>query len=145
MPVIGFDVLTRPIPSTRNLSSNYPWLRLPCGFVSPRCHVQGSLSRVFPSREAARARRPPLPSCRSHRPPALGLIQWRQGTVSASRALLRSRVRGDRWWFRPYTLRQALPIACSPYLPASLHCSNGNEVVQEFQPVVHRLRLSAST
>ena len=56
-------------------------LRLPCGFVSPRCHVQGSLFRVFPSREAVRARRPPLPSCRLHRPPALGFIQWRQGTV----------------------------------------------------------------
>ncbi|BAL20818.1 hypothetical protein BCN_5025 [Bacillus cereus NC7401] len=24
LPIIGFDVLTRPIPSTRNLSSNYP-------------------------------------------------------------------------------------------------------------------------
>jgi len=42
-------------------------LRRPCGFISPRCHVQGSLSRVFPSREAVRARHPPLPSCRSHR------------------------------------------------------------------------------
>ena len=39
-----------------------------CGFVSPRSHVQGSLFRVFPSREAARARRPPLPSCRCPTP-----------------------------------------------------------------------------
>ena len=30
------------------------------------------------------------------------------------------------------------------YPPASPHCSNGEEVVQEYQPVVHRLRLSAS-
>jgi len=31
-----------------------------------------------------------------------------------------------------------------PYPPASPLRSNGVEVVQEFQPVVHRLRLSAS-
>ena len=92
-------------------------LRLPCGFVSPRCHVQGSLFRVFPSREAARARRPPLPSCRFHCPPALSFIQWRQGTVSASRALLRSRVRGEQWWFRPPPARyppELLPSSGSP-------------------------------
>lgn len=69
-------------------------LRRPCGFISPRCHVQGSLFRVFSSREAVRARRPPLPSCRSHRTPALSFTQWRQGTVPASRAFLHSRVRG---------------------------------------------------
>jgi hypothetical protein len=34
------------------------------GFVSPRSHVQGSLFRGFSWRKAARARRPPLPSCR---------------------------------------------------------------------------------
>ena len=39
-----------------------------CGFISPRNHVQGSLFRVFPSRVAARARRPPLPSCRCPTP-----------------------------------------------------------------------------
>ena len=92
-------------------------LRLPCGFVSPRCHVQGSLSRVFPSREAARARRPPLPSCRFRCSPALSLIQWRQGTVSASRALLRSRVRGEQWWVRPPPARyppELLPSSGSP-------------------------------
>ena len=42
----------------------------PRGLVSSRCHVQGSLFRVFPSREAARARRPPLPSCRWRVAPA---------------------------------------------------------------------------
>jgi hypothetical protein len=31
-----------------------------------------------------------------------------------------------------------------PYPPASPHHSNDKEVVQEYQPVVHRLRLSAS-
>jgi len=36
------------------------------------------------------------------------------------------------------------PIPRLPYPPASPHCSNGEEVVQEYQPVVHRLRLSAS-
>jgi hypothetical protein len=35
-----------------------------CGFVSPRSHVRDSLSRGFPSRAAARARRTPVPSCR---------------------------------------------------------------------------------
>ena len=92
-------------------------LRLLCRFISPRCHVQGSLSRVFPSREAVRARRPPLPSCRSHWPPALSFIQWRQGSVSASRALLRSRIRGEQWWFRPPPARyppELLPSSGSP-------------------------------
>ena len=37
------------------------------------------------------------------------------------------------------------PVVRYSYPPASPHCSNGIEVVQEFQPVVHRLRLSAST
>ncbi len=41
-------------------------------------------------------------------------------------------------------LGRAYPTARLPYLPASPHCSNGEEVVQEYQPVVHRLRLSAS-
>ena len=36
------------------------------------------------------------------------------------------------------------PIGRSPYPPASRPCSNGTEVVLEYQPVVHRLRLSAS-
>jgi hypothetical protein len=42
-------------------------------------------------------------------------------------------------------LGRAQPTARSPYPSASPHCSNGGEVVQEYQPVVHRLRLSAST
>jgi hypothetical protein len=43
-----------------------------CGFVSPRNHVQGSLFRGFPWQVAVRARRPPLPSCRSRCVPAPG-------------------------------------------------------------------------
>jgi hypothetical protein len=93
-------------------------LRLPCGFISPRSHVQGSLFRVFPSREAVRARRPPLPSCRSHRTPALSFIQWRQGTVPASRALLRSRVRGARWLFRPPPARYPPELSPSSGSPS---------------------------
>jgi len=92
-------------------------LHRPCGFISPRSHVQGSLFRVSPSREAVRARRPPLPSCRSHRTPALSIIQWRQGPVPVSRALLRSRVRDDRRLFRPPTARyppELLPSSGSP-------------------------------
>jgi hypothetical protein len=36
----------------------------PCGFISPRSHVQGSPSRVFPSRTAKPARHRPVPSRR---------------------------------------------------------------------------------
>jgi hypothetical protein len=36
----------------------------PCGFISPRSHVQGSLSRGFPSRTAEPPRRRPVPSRR---------------------------------------------------------------------------------
>ena len=43
-----------------------------------------------------------------------------------------------------YTLEQALPIACVHSLlrPSAVH--NGLKMVQEYQPDVHRLRLSAS-
>src|SRR5262249_52420925 len=44
----------------------------PCRFISPRCRVQGSLFRGFPSREAAQARPLPFPSCRLHEAPAAG-------------------------------------------------------------------------
>jgi hypothetical protein len=45
-------------------------LHRPCGLVSSRNHVRGSLFRGFPSRPAVRARRPPLPSCRFRPSPA---------------------------------------------------------------------------
>ncbi|WP_214786344.1 hypothetical protein [Exiguobacterium sp. s183] len=41
-------------------------------------------------------------------------------------------------------LVRALPVARSPYPSASPHRSNGGTAVQEYRPVVHRLRLSAS-
>ncbi len=41
-------------------------------------------------------------------------------------------------------LERTYPAVRLPYPPASPHCSNGGEVVQEYQPVGHRLRLSAS-
>ena len=44
-----------------------------------------------------------------------------------------------------YTLGPGLPSPGGTYPSASPHCSNGDAVVQEYQPVVHRLRLSAST
>ena len=43
-----------------------------------------------------------------------------------------------------YLLTRTYPTVRLPYPPASPHCSNDKEVVQEYQPVVHRLRLSAS-
>jgi hypothetical protein len=39
----------------------------PCGFISPRCRVQGSLFRGFPPGEAVPSRRRPVPSCRWRR------------------------------------------------------------------------------
>jgi len=42
----------------------------PCGFVSPRCRLQGSLFRGFPLGEAVSSHRRPLPSCRWRRPAA---------------------------------------------------------------------------
>ena len=47
-------------------------------------------------------------------------------------------------YFPALTAGRGYPIPRLPYPPASPHCSNGEEVVQEYQPVVHRLRLSAS-
>jgi len=45
---------------------------LPCGFVSPRCHVRDSLFRGFPFHAAVRARHSPIPSWRWRPPPVIG-------------------------------------------------------------------------
>jgi hypothetical protein len=74
------------------------------GFVSPRSHVQGSLFRVFPSREAARARHPPLPSCRCPMLLHPGCPRARN-TAPAFRALLLSRIRCNPRWVRPRAAR----------------------------------------
>jgi hypothetical protein len=42
----------------------------PCGSISPRCRLQGSLFRGFPLGEAASSHRRPLPSCRWQMPAA---------------------------------------------------------------------------
>ena len=44
----------------------------------------------------------------------------------------------------PLLLGRTHPVVRFPYPPASPRRSNGKEVVQEYLPVVHRLRLSAS-
>ena len=88
-------------------------LRRPCGFVSPRCHVPGLLYRVFPSREAVRARHPPLPSCRWLGSPAIGVTRRRQETSLGSRTFLRSRIRCERWWVGPP------PARYPPELPSA--------------------------
>ena len=44
----------------------------------------------------------------------------------------------------PNCLDADIQYRAYPYPHESPHCSNGEEVVQEYQPVVHRLRLSAS-
>ena len=44
----------------------------------------------------------------------------------------------------PLLLGRTFPIVRIPYPTASPHRSNVYEVVQEYLPVVHRLRLSAS-
>ena len=43
-----------------------------------------------------------------------------------------------------YTLKQPLPIGCVPILLRPSASDNDYQIVQEYQPVVHRLRLSAS-
>ncbi|RGB21504.1 hypothetical protein C1646_732302, partial [Rhizophagus diaphanus] len=48
-------------------------------------------------------------------------------------------------YFHVSLLGRVQPTTRFSYPTASPHCSNGGEVVQEYQPVVHRLRLSAST
>ena len=47
---------------------------LPCGLVSSRCRVRGSLLRGFPRPSAALARRQAVPSWRPLRPPALSKL-----------------------------------------------------------------------
>src|SRR5699024_3170330 len=44
----------------------------------------------------------------------------------------------------PYLLGRPSPSVRIPYPSASPHHSNDYEAVQEYQPVIHRLRLSAS-
>ena len=44
-----------------------------------------------------------------------------------------------------YTLKQPLPIGCVPILLRPSASSNDYQIVQEYQPDVHRLRLSASS
>jgi hypothetical protein len=91
-------------PSTFLTSSTASSSAHLCGFVSPRSHVQGSLFRVFPSREAARARRPPLPSCRY--PETLPAVAHElQTSETAFRALLLSRIRRNTRLFRPRPAR----------------------------------------
>ena len=46
--------------------------------------------------------------------------------------------------FSTYTLEQPLPIGCVPILLRPSASDNDYQIVQEYQPVVHRLRLSAS-
>ena len=43
-----------------------------------------------------------------------------------------------------YTLKQSLPIDCVPILLRPSATDNDYQVVQEYQPDVHRLRISAS-
>jgi hypothetical protein len=63
----------RYVPSTTFLTSSTACSSTDlCGFVSPRCHVQGSLSEGFPCHTAGRAHRSPVPSCRSRLPPTAG-------------------------------------------------------------------------
>jgi hypothetical protein len=75
------------------------------GFISPRNHVQGSLFRGFPWQVAARARRPPLPSCRLRGAPAPSFTHGLQNLALAFRALLCSPVRRKPRWFRPRPAR----------------------------------------
>ena len=44
-----------------------------------------------------------------------------------------------------YTLKQPLPIGCVPILLRPSASDNDYQIVQEYQPDVHRLRLWASS
>jgi hypothetical protein len=66
------------------------------------------------------------------------------GAVAPTRHVSRLSARADFPTRTSYTLAQAHPIACTHSLlrPSAAH--NGLTIVQEYQPDVHRLRLSAS-
>ena len=53
--------------------------------------------------------------------------------------------RADLPTLTTYTLEQALPIACVLSLLRPSAASNDIKIVKEYQPFVHRLRLSASS
>jgi hypothetical protein len=96
----------RTVPSSTFLTSStvYSSIRLR-GFVSPRCHVQGSLFRGFPRQEAVRARHPPLPSCRSRPPPSSRFDPVTVRRAPAFRALLLSPIRRSTQLFKPRPAR----------------------------------------
>jgi hypothetical protein len=72
----------------------------PCGFVSPRNHVQGSLFRGFPSHTAARAFARRCPRVVSAAPLPT-IARQLQGPTAAFRAFLCARVRCPPQLFRP--------------------------------------------
>ena len=53
-------------------------------------------------------------------------------------------ITGGFAYLSPSSLRRTQPTVRLTYPPVSLLHSNGPTVVSEFQPIVHRLRLSAS-
>ena len=66
------------------------------------------------------------------------------GTIIPSPSQLSLTRRWDLPHLQPNCLDAHNPTARLPYPPASPHHSNGSVVVQEYQPVIHRLRFSAS-
>ncbi len=75
------------------------------GLFHPATTSRVPLFRGFPWREAVRARRPPLPSCRCRLPPALQFPDELQVHATAFRALLRSPIRRSTQRFRPRPAR----------------------------------------
>ena len=105
-PAASFDEVPSPSSSVLGVSHALDGLHRPrsCGFISPRCHVQGSSLQGFvPLCTAAPARRWPLPSRRF----ATSLLQ----TASRLRQSLGVRPQG----FSP--CRES--VACKEVLPAS--------------------------
>jgi hypothetical protein len=81
--------LFHPATTSRVRSSGSSPRAQPCGLVAHRCPLA------------------------VHTKPLPPVARWRQDVVPVSRALLHSRVRGERWWFRPP------PTRYPPELPPS--------------------------
>jgi hypothetical protein len=95
----------------------------PCGFVSPRCHVQGSPFRGFsPARSANRFPGPPCPRAvvRRDRTRRLPSVRGALGF----RALLSERMRWSSTTVRPPGLRSPPGLAPPPGLPPAHRAPN---------------------
>jgi hypothetical protein len=118
-----------PIPSRSVLGVSHAldgFLRhRPCGFISPRSHVQGSLFRGFPPGEAVPPRRRPVPSCRWRLPAARRLPAVLHEPTPRLQGLLSTGIRRDNnggWPSLPLDpLLSFTSSRCSLFSPCRVH------------------------